>query len=66
MGTILLIAYCAWAIFSGYRVVSGHSEWLDRNAPMNAIVKFCVCTFVGGFIGGFYLIYFILHLLVHH
>ena len=65
MVAVLGIAYIAWAIYAGHKVLTGRSEWLDRKAPANVIVKFILSAFVGGFIGGFYLIYFIFKLLVH-
>jgi len=58
--TILIIAYSAWAIYSGYKVVSGRSEWLDRKSPVNMIVKALLCVVVGYVIGGFYLIFLVL------
>lgn len=56
MEFILVLIYEAVAIFSGYRVLSGRSEWLDTPAPLNAIVKFVVCLVVGNFIAAFYVV----------
>lgn len=56
MEFVLILIYEVWAIFSGYRVLSGRSEWLDRAAPFNAIIKFIICFIVGNFIGAFYLV----------
>ena len=61
----LILAYTVWAIYSGYKVVSGRSEWLDRHSPLNAIVKAIICTVVCYVIGAFYLIYIIIRLLFH-
>lgn len=33
MVTVLALAYTGWAIYSGYQVLTGRSEWLDRRAP---------------------------------
>lgn len=61
--TLLILAYTAWAIYSGYRILTGRSEWLDRRAPANMIVKFILSVIVGYFVGAFYLIYLILKLM---
>lgn len=63
METVLILAYTAWAIYSGYKVLSGRSEWLDRRAPLNMIVKIALSVVVGYVIGAFYLIYLILKFL---
>ena len=59
---IILIVYTAWAVYSGYQVISGRNEWLDRRAPANIAVK-VVLSLVGYFIAAFYLIYLILKFL---
>ncbi len=63
METVLILAYMAWAIYSGYKVLSGRSEWLDRRAPLNMIVKIALSVVVGYVIAAFYLIYLILKFL---
>lgn len=63
METIILIVYTAWAIYSGYKVVSGRNEWLDRKQPVNIVVKAVVSIVVGYIIAAFYLIYLILKFL---
>lgn len=60
MTTVLVLAYTAWAVYSGYRVLSGRVEWLDRRAPINMIVKIALSFAVGYVIAAFYLIYLIL------
>ena len=40
METIFVVAYIAFAIYSGYKVVSGRFEFLERQAPLNMIIKF--------------------------
>ena len=62
---IIIILYTIWAIYSGFKVVSGRSEWLDTKAPLNMIVKVIVSIVVGYFVGAFYLIYLIFKLLFH-
>lgn len=62
MEAIILIVYTAWAIYSGYKMVSGRNEWLDRKAPVNIAVKAVVCVVVGYIIAAFYFIYLILKL----
>ncbi|MGN1223543.1 MAG: hypothetical protein ACI4TG_00390 [Ruminococcus sp.] len=57
MGVVLTIVYEVWAIYSGYKVVSGRFEWLEDERIFNKIVKFAVCFFVGNLIGAFYLLY---------
>lgn len=57
METVIILGYTAWAIYSGYRVLTGRSEWLDRRAPLNTIVKISLSVVVGYVIAAFYLIY---------
>lgn len=63
VGVVLILAYMAWSVYAGWKVLSGRSEWLDRNAPLNKVVKFIVCFAVGQVIGTFYLIYLIFKLI---
>jgi len=53
MGMVLVLAYCAWGVYSGYKFMSGRSEWLDQKSPLNAFAKIMVSAIVGGFIGAF-------------
>ena len=57
---VLGFVYIIWAVYSGYKFMTGRNEWLDTKAPINMIVKFIVCSLVGVVIGAFYLIYLIL------
>ncbi len=59
METILILGYTVWAIYSGYKVISGRSEWLDKQKPFNILVKIVLSIFVGYIIAGFYLIYLV-------
>lgn len=52
---IVGIAYTIWAIHAGNRVLTGHSEWLDRDATPNKICKFILALIIGSFIGSFYM-----------
>lgn len=63
METVLILAYTAWAVYSGYKVLSGRSEWLDRRAPLNIAVKIALSIVIGYVIAAFYLIYLILKFL---
>ncbi len=62
MEIVLLLIYMVWSTYAGWRVLSGRSEWLERDATLNKVVKVIVCFFVGQIIGAFYLIYLILKL----
>lgn len=63
--TIILIIYSIWAIYSGWKVISDRSVWLDTKAPVNTIVKIILSIALGYVIGAFYLIYLILKLIFH-
>ena len=65
MVAFLIIAYSLWAVFSGFRVLSGKVEWLDRMEPVNLIVKIVLSIALGYVIGGFYLVYLVLKLIFH-
>lgn len=62
---IIVLIYSAWAIYSGFKVLTGRSAWLDTKAPVNMIVKILLSVVVGYVIGAFYLIYLIFKLIVH-
>ena len=57
--SILICIYMVWALFVGYRLMRGRSEWWDRKKWSSRIVKFFVCWFVGGITGAFYLVYLV-------
>lgn len=63
METILILAYTAWAIYSGYRVLTGRFEWLDRKAPLNVIVKIILSITTGYVIGAVYLMFLVFKLI---
>ena len=56
---VLIIIYLIWAIYAGWRLVTGKSVWLDYKTPVSMICKFIVAFFVGGVAGIFYLIYLV-------
>lgn len=60
---LIIIVYTIWAVYSGYKVLSGRNEWLDRRAPASIAVKCVLSLVVGYFIAAFYLIYLILKFL---
>ena len=60
METILVLAYTIWSFYSGYRFLSGRSEWLDRQAPLNIIIKMILSLMSGYVIAAFYLVYLML------
>ena len=57
---LIIIAYTIWAVYSGYKFLSGRNEWLDRRAPACIAVKCVLSLVVGYFIAAFYLMYLIL------
>ena len=57
---MIVIAYTTWAFYSGYQVISGRNEWLDRRAPANIAAKVVLSLVIGYFIAAFYLIYLFL------
>ncbi len=57
---VLMIAYVAWAFFSGYRMLTGRFEWLDRKETLNIIVKLVLSVVIGYIFGAFYLVYLVL------
>ena len=56
MKTLLILVYTGWAIYSGYSILTGRSEWLDRRAPLNIAVKAVLSIVVGYVIAMFYLL----------
>lgn len=57
---IIIVGYIAWAFFSGFRFVTGFSEWLDAPVMPNRLVKIIVSGIVGAVIGVFYLAWILL------
>ena len=63
MESVLILVYTSWAIYSGYKVMTGRSEWLDRREPVSLVCKCVLSVIVGYIIGAFYFIYLILQFL---
>ena len=63
MGTILVIAYLAWSLYSGWKFLTGRNEWLDQPKLPNKLAKFFVSGLVGVFVGVFYFFYWAFKLL---
>ena len=61
---IVMILYVLWGWYAGYHFLTGRSEWLDRDAPLNKIVKMGASVAVGYVIGAFYLIYLVWKFLI--
>lgn len=63
METILILIYTAWAVYSGYKFLSGRSEWLDQKGAVNMLIKLALSLAVGYVIAIFYLGYFVFKVL---
>ena len=63
MEALIAIAYTGWAFYSGWKVLTGRSAWLDSPELPNKITKIVLSVLLGWVIGAFYLIYLILKLL---
>ncbi len=63
MEAVIVLVYTVWAVYSGYKFLTGRYEWLDRKEPVNRIVKGVLSVLVGYVIAVFYLIYVILRFL---
>lgn len=63
MEAVIVLVYTVWAVYSGYKFLTGRCEWLDRKEPVNRIVKGVLSVLVGYVIAVFYLIYVILRFL---
>lgn len=53
---ILVGIYLIWAFISGYKFVSGRSEWLDKPVMPNRICKIVVSWVFGCVFGAFLLV----------
>ena len=54
IATILIIAYSIWAIYSGWKWVTGRWNWLEIKRPVNVIAKIVATVAVGYIIGAYY------------
>ena len=55
MEFVLFLIYEVWAVYSGYKVMTGRSKWLEQDKPLNKIVKFGICLLLGNFVAVFYI-----------
>ena len=65
MNVTMLIAelYVLWSIYSGYKIISGRSAWLDERKPLNFICKLALGTVMGIMVAGINFKYLLLKLL---
>ncbi len=61
--TLLAVGYLLWSFYSGWKFLTGRSEWLDSHELINRIAKIALSIAVGYIIGAFYAIYLLLKLL---
>ena len=60
MFEIILLIYTAWAFYSGYKFMTGRSEWLDEKKVHNVICKIIASVLVGYVIGAVNLVMLLL------
>ncbi len=53
---IVILIYCAWAIYAGWKLLNGRFELLEREGVGYKILKFACIGIVGIFYGAVYLI----------
>jgi len=65
MNVTMLIAdlYVLWSIYSGYKIISGRSVWLDERNPLSFSCKLVLGTAMGILVAGFYFVYLLLKFL---
>ena len=61
---IIAIAYLAWAIYAGNRILTGKSQWLDGDGAANKTCKFILAFLIGSAIGAIYIWIFIWKLII--
>ncbi len=54
IGGLLLLAYLAWAVHVGNKVLTGRFAWLDKDAMPSKICKFILAVNIGSVIAFFY------------
>lgn len=58
--TLLIFFVCfGIAMRWGYKFLTGRSEWLDRDKPLNKICKVVLSYFLGGFVLVYKIIYWV-------
>lgn len=61
---VLAIAFEIWALYSGYKLLSGRSAWLDEKKFPNMLVKFILCVVVGNIVAPFYFFFFMIKVVI--
>ena len=56
-GWIIFLVYSVWAVYSGYKMINGKYEWLERQETTNRVCKWLVVLGAGYVIGAFYLVW---------
>ena len=56
-GWIIFLVYSVWALYSGYKMINGKYEWLERQETTNRVCKWLVILGAGYVIGAFYLVW---------
>ena len=63
---IFLVAYLAWAIYAGNRILTGRSRWLDGDAVVAKICKFFLSFLLGSAVGAIYIWIFLWKTIIKH
>lgn len=63
-GFLVFIVYSAWAVYSGYKVINGKYEWLERENAVNKVCKGLAILGAGYVIGAFYFCKLIINLAI--
>lgn len=48
---LLVVAYCVWAIYSGWKIINGRFEFLEEECALNKILKILTVLVVGSVFG---------------
>ena len=60
---IVVFAYAIWAYYSGWKLLTGRWEFLDRKAVPNFLLKAFLSIMVGSFYGAIYAVLLIIKLI---
>lgn len=60
--TLIILGYSIWGFYVGRKFLSGRFAWLEKQKPLNKIVKFILSVIVGFYIGVAYFIYSVVKL----
>jgi hypothetical protein len=61
---IIMIGYAIWAYYSGWKLLTGRFEYLDRRAFPNLLVKAILSIAVGSVYGAIYFILIIIRMMI--